>query len=58
MKKYLRVICWLVLLILSIAALIIATVNSKNIQLPPSIIAVVFTAILTVVEYIKVGKKK
>lgn len=58
MKKYLRVICWLVLLILSIAALIIAIVNSKNIQLPPSIIAVVFTAILTVVEYIKVGKKK
>lgn len=58
MKKYLRVICWLVLLILSIAALIIAIVNGKNIQLPPSIIAVVFTAILTVVEYIKVGKKK
>lgn len=58
MKKYLRVICWLVLLILSIAALIIAIVNGKNIQLPPSIIAVVFTAILTVVEYIKVEKKK
>ena len=58
MKKYLRVMCWLALFILSIAALTAGIVSSKNIQLLPSIIAVVFTAIITVVEFIKVVKKK
>jgi hypothetical protein len=58
MKRYIRVICWSILLTLSIIALIIASVDRRNVQLLPSIIAVPFTAIFAVVEYRKIRKTK